>query len=559
MPTLFQWTALSAVLLLFGSRAAYADCRISGARPTVALPTMLQGQEFTFNASPDCETLRFTIRGTTISKIPQHLPLPLTDSYWVVLTESEWNAVVAGSGATITWVVTGMGDGIRTRLVTTNEIDLDVAATFDLSMADAKLVGEAGDYAALGLSGAGDVNGDGNDDLLVGAYQNDAGGADAGAAYLVLGPVSGTMDLALADAMLVGEEPDDEAGLALADAGDVDGDGRDDVIVGARYNGDAGAAYVVLGPVSGTRDLSMADAKLVGEGGSFQAGRDVSGAGDVDGDGHDDVLVGSHFSTGGTRNTAYLVLGPVTGSFDLGLADAKLEAEPALAYGITVSEAGDVTGDGHDDLLIGSYWDPEAGDYAGAAYVVAGPVVGTLDLALADAKLLAEASGDRAGASVASAGDVDGDGNDDLVVGAPENEEGGFHAGAAYLVLGPVAGTRDLAFADAKLVGSRADDLGDDVAGAGDVDGDGHDDLLVGASGTSSGGRSGAGAAYLVLGPVTGTLGRLQSDVRFVGATGGEAAGQVAAAGDVDADGRTDLLIGAYRTSTAYVIYAGGL
>ena len=97
-----------AILALLASRQANAACVIHGARPTVPLPTMLSGQEFSFIASPDCETLRFTIRGTTLSKIPrsgeQVGPGPRT--YKVHLTESEWDAVVAESGSSLTWIVT---------------------------------------------------------------------------------------------------------------------------------------------------------------------------------------------------------------------------------------------------------------------------------------------------------------------------------------------------------------------------------------------------------------------------------------------------------------------
>ena len=115
--------------------------------------------------------------------------------------------------------------------------------TISLGFADAKLTGEATyDYAGYSVSGAGDVNGDGWDDLLVGADGEDFGGTVAGAAYLVLGPVSGTVDLGASDAKLSGEAGGDYAGVSVSGAGDVDGDGSDDLLVGA-----LGAAYLVLG------------------------------------------------------------------------------------------------------------------------------------------------------------------------------------------------------------------------------------------------------------------------------------------------------------------------
>src|SRR6185503_1187666 len=111
----------------------------------------------------------------------------------------------------------------------------------------------------------------GHDDLLIGSYYNDEGGPDAGAAYLVLGPVTGSRDLSLADAKLLGEMPQSYASM-VSGAGDVDGDGHDDVLVGAPYDSEAdyaaGAAFLVLGPITGTFDLSRAYVKLLGEEGA---------------------------------------------------------------------------------------------------------------------------------------------------------------------------------------------------------------------------------------------------------------------------------------------------
>jgi hypothetical protein len=404
------------------------------------------------------------------------------------------------------------------------------------------------------------VDGDGHDDLLIGPWS--FASEIRGAAYLVRGPVTGTLDLSRADAKLVGEAAEDCAGCDISGAGDVDGDGRGDLLVGAYGNdegGDfAGAAYLVLGPVTGTLNLALADAKLVGEEAGDAAGRRVSGAGDVDGDGHDDLLIGSAEND---ESSAYLVLGPVTGTLDLSLADAK------LVHTTQDSGAGDVNGDGHSDLLFGASAIFSGSD-AGAAFLVLGPVTGTLDLSsMADATLMGEEVGDWAGDGVSGAGDVDSDGHDDVLVGAIHNSEGGRYAGAAYLVLGPVTGTRDLSLADAKFVGERPGDAaGLAVSGAGDVNADGHADVLVGSLYNDEGGLD-AGAAYLVLGPVTGTFDLSRADVKLVGQYVAEHAGETASgAGDVDADGRDDLLVGApWRNEpgptfgAAYLIYGGGL
>jgi hypothetical protein len=558
-------------ILVFGSRAANAACVISGVKPTVALPTMDAGQQFSFIATADCEKLRFRVPGTTFVAVPKAGPDRGTKdrTYKVVLTEREWSSLVDEGDTTFTWSIIGTTSaGVTTRVTTTNELKDQSGGTIDLSMADAKLVGEeSGDYAGV-VSDAGDVNGDGHDDVLIGARGNDEGGTSevygaAGAAYLVLGPVTGTLDLSTADAKLVGEEAGDEAGHSVSGAGDVDGDGLDDLLIGApgddevKFNG--GAAYVVLGPVTGTVDLSMADAKLVADYWSdLFAGALVSGVGDVNDDGRDDVMVMPQIYDEGH---AYLVLAPVAGTLDLSLADAKLVGEEEGDLLVMGAGAGDVDADGHDDLLLGAFGEDEGGNDAGAAYLVLGPVTGTRDLSLADAKLVGESADDWAGAGVAGAGDVDDDGHDDLLIGAVTATVGG----ATYLMLGPVSGTIDLSLADAKLLGERGDWAGEYVAGAGDVDADGHDDLLIGAYYNSEGG-AGAGAAYVVLGPVSGTLDLSRADAMLVGEGADDAAAHVAGAGDVDADGRADVLVGAGSNDeggsdagAAYLVYAGGL
>jgi len=443
-----------------------------------------------------------------------------------------------------------------------------VGGDTDLSLSGAKLIGEnAYDGAALSVSSAGDVNADGNDDLLVGAWKENGGGEDSGSAYLVLGPVHGQIDLATADAKLVGEGSYENAGWSVSSAGDTNGDGFHDVFVGATDNGaggsQSGAGYIVLGPILGEVDLSTADGKLVGETGGDRAGWCVSDAGDVDADGFDDLLIGAPFAGSTDAGAAYLVLGPASGSVDLSGSDARLAGEADYDYaGCSVSAAGDVNADGLEDALVGAYGESTGGEQAGAAYLLLGPVVGTTTLSTADAKLIGEARHDQA-AVVASAGDVDGDGYTDILVGANGEGSGGEQAGAAYLLLGPVTGTRDLSTADAKIVGEAINQyVGTSIASAGDVDADGQDDILLGAYGDGEGGSQ-AGAAYLMLGPVSGEVSISTADTKLIGEVAGDSAGRcVSSAGDVDADGRPDLLVGAlYENSggtdsgAAYLLY----
>jgi hypothetical protein len=462
-----------------------------------------------------------------------------------------------------------------------------------LSLSDYKLVGElSDDEAGNSVSSAGDVDGDGLDDVLVGAFFNDEGGSKAGAAYIILGSslgTSSTIDLSIADYKLVGESIKDYAGHSVSSAGDVDGDGLDDVLVGASLDddggGSAGAAYIILGSSLGTSstiDLSSADYKLVGEASSDYAGVSVSSAGDVDGDGLDDVMVGAYGDDdgGSYAGAAYIILGSSLGTsstIDLSNADYKLvgESPAAFAGDSSVSSAGDVDGDGLDDVLVGAWGDDDGGSRAGAAYIILGSSLGTsstIDLSIADYKLVGESADDRAGRSVSSAGDVDGDGLDDVLVGAFYNNEGGMNAGVAYIILGSSLGTSstiELSNADYKLVGeSYGDFVGRSVSSAGDVDGDGLDDVLVGAYGADDGGAN-SGAAYIILGSSLGTnstIDLFNADYKLVGESSEDLAGfSVSSAGDVDGDGLDDVLVsagsdddGGTDAGAAHLILTGG-
>jgi len=307
----------------------------------------------------------------------------------------------------------------------------DVAAT---STADSELVGDWYDETGWPTTYAGDLNGDGFLDVIVGDQHSNRGGEWSGAAYVVLGPLPETIDLDHADVILVFEDAFDAGPDAVAGGGDFNSDGYDDLVLSSQRNNGMGAIYVVYGPVTGTVDLEDADARLVGEAPSFGTGESLCTAGDVDGDGYHDLLVGAHGAD--DRGAAYLVRGPMFGSNSLGAAEAKLSGEATYdGAGMSVAGGCDVDGDGYVDFWVGAPYQGSGGPNAGAAYLVYGPVSGTLNLAHADLKVTGEDAGDVFARSVSMA-DLNGDGYCDLISGAAHNGRGGSSAGAAYVIYG---------------------------------------------------------------------------------------------------------------------------
>ena len=399
----------------------------------------------------------------------------------------------------------------------------------DLALADAQLAGVSV-AQRLGSSVAmGDFDGDGLDELLLGAP-----GDGAGAAWLVTGPWVGHGAVDTLGVALEGVAGGDDAGCAVAAAGDVDGDGFTDLLVGADLEAGKGAAYLLRGPLSQGVSLATAQATLRGEYASDYAGFSVAGLGDADGDGLAELAVGGWgFDGSGTDGGgAWIWRGSLSGELDMGDADVRLEGAADHDYAGTV--AGRPAG--------GAWGEDSGGACAGAAYLLLGPVEGAGSLVDADGMRTGESAMDLAGWAVSGVGDVNGDGRADYAVGALAEDEGACDAGAAYVVLGPGIGGADLASADAKLLGVAAGDgAGGALVAAGDVYGTGFDDILVGAAEA----EGGSGAAYLVLAPLSGSLSLAEADTIVFGEAAGDQVGGSLAVGDADGDGSPDLLIGA--------------
>jgi len=277
----------------------------------------------------------------------------------------------------------------------------------------------------------------------------------------------------------------------------------------------------------------------------------------VNGDGQADLLVGApgESTVGSDAGAVYVLAGPISASASLADADAKLMGCATGDGAAIPAVAGDVDGDGLDDVLVGAWGRDDAGTAAGAAYLCYGPIWSTAELSVADATLLGESPLDMAGWAVAGAGDADGDGLDDFMVGALGHDGGGVDAGAAYLFLSQVYGSASLADADAKLSGSTVGEgAGNALASAGDLDDDGRSELLVGAS-SSDLVATGAGVAALFFAPVTGELSLLEADSLLVCYTDeAGAGGALSGALDASGDGYEDLLVGASGANSAFLI-----
>lgn len=305
--------------------------------------------------------------------------------------------------------------------------------TFDLTP-DAILSGEAGnDRFGFAVAAAGDFNGDGYDDVIIGAPGSIVDEPRAGRAYLYMGGEGVTMD-PTPDAIFNGFV-DGTLGHAVAAAGDIDGDGLDDVLIGApAYENEqfigTGRVQLYLGNVGPTLDAA-ADAMISTGDRGDGLGRSVASAGDVNGDGADDVIVSTRH-----RFRASLYLGEADRPFDTTADSSFVDAGPQQFFGVNVGTAGDVNGDGFDELMIGSF--RRGSGIGGQIHLYLGGNEGLFD-SVADAQWRAESSEDRFSISAAGVGDLNGDGLDDLVIGAAFNELSGIGTGRFYYVHGAAA------------------------------------------------------------------------------------------------------------------------
>lgn len=474
----------------------------------------------------------------------------------------------------------------------------------------------AQDMFGKSVSSAGDINGDGIGDIVIGAYGGDDGGNGAGEAYVIFGKSSrafGTDDgngrmvidittLYADDGFVIqGDEPGDALGNAVTRAGDLNGDGIDDLVI-AEYSSDdngqqdIGVVYVIFGrndgnfgPLDGANRMVLDMTNLApSEGFIIQgdAAQDFFGtsvsAGDVNGDEIVDIIVGAYAGNGGGgyAGEAYVIFGNSSGTYGVADGNGRMVLDTTnLSFeqgfiiqgdtssdrlGETISTA-DVNGDGIADIIVGASGGDDGGSNAGEVYVIFGTSgsFGTEDVTtrmVVDTTTLTPDQGfviqgaaatNSLATSVSSAGDVNGDGVEDIIVSSISHNT---NTGIAYVIFGNANGTFGTADGAGRMVIDTnvltaaqgfiirgevsGDKLGASVSAAGDVNGDGYADLLVGATGADAGGNS-AGQAYVIFGSASLGGGRVAA-----GTGGDDFIAGTFAADNLSGGGGADVLLG---------------
>ncbi|MFB3850783.1 MAG: FG-GAP-like repeat-containing protein [Acidobacteriota bacterium] len=397
------------------------------------------------------------------------------------------------------------------------------------------------------VSCAGDVNGDGYSDVVIGAINYTNGEANEGAAYLYLGSKVGLSTSP--DWMIEGGQESAEMGCSVASAGDVNGDGFSDLLIGAdRYtNGDAqeGAALLFYGSASGF----LPSSEIIREGGQADAqmGNSVAFAGDVNGDGYCDVIVGAPYYDNGQSDegAAFLFYGSSNGLSSIPSWIGEKDQDNSN-YGYAVSSAGDINGDGYCDVIVSAPAYDFKKEDEGAVFVYYGSPTGLSSAE--DWQFVGGKDYSYLGVSVATAGDINGDGYSDVIIGAPYYENGEAQEGAVFVFNGSSAGLSS-SYGWMSESNQANSYYGFSVSTAGDVNGDGYSDIIVGSYNYSED-QNREGKVFVYYGSSAG----LPSTPNWT-AESNQSLSQfgysVSTAGDVNGDGYSDIVVGARSFTNA--------
>ncbi|HHD62826.1 MAG TPA: hypothetical protein ENK96_00350 [Desulfobulbaceae bacterium] len=411
---------------------------------------------------------------------------------------------------------------------------------------DSLLYGDqTNEYFGTSVADAGDVNGDGYSDIIVGAPNYDNGQNQEGAVFLFLGGLSGIAQTP--SYHWEGEVAGAQFGNTLSGAGDVNGDGKDDFVVGTveNYPSTQGSAIVYYGDADVTNGLSHSGT-IIGSGVNDKFAASVSGAGDVNGDGYSDIIIGA---PGYGRNSiveegrAYLFYGSEYGIDTLGVDDFSFQNTGQVIdhsgyhFGTTVSVAGDINGDGYGDVLAST--DRDDAGTGNEVYIYYGSSYGISTTPAFSEKIVSPQADSDFGIGLAAAGDLNGDGFGDIVIGAPLYDADGLtDQGALFIHFGSSSGLSSTISPLAFKSNSNGAFLGSSVSGSGDLNGDGYSDFVAGALGYNLH----DGAIFIYHGTAAGAAYSSKIHLSDVGV---ESGASVAATGDVNGDGYADLVAGA--------------
>jgi hypothetical protein len=456
------------------------------------------------------------------------------------------------------------------------------STTHDLDSSDA-LLSVTGEPWATSLA-HGDLDGDGVDEFAMGVMWTDdvdptgSGTLNGyGAVYIMDGSQHGELEAEDAATELSGSDFNEFLGASLDVVPDLDGDGIDELLIGAPnvdYSTTRGAAYLVMGPFTAGVAASMATATWTGSSDDDSLGTLVRAAGDLDGDGVVDLLLGAVGADTDASNggSLYIVSSTATGSASVSTASAEVYGDrswDAVGYDDSADGTTDLDGDGQADLVLGAAYAEDEGGGQGVAYVFYGPLTGSINAEDADARLLGSNDNAYLGTAVKTGFDLDGDGTGDIALGAPRDERGGTDAGAVYVVSGELEGDDEAAdVAMLSIFGTE------EVAAGGtldidDQDGDGTLDILVGHgrlvhSGSSSSWFLGddEGSSWLFLAPSTGSMSTSSASVTF-GEAGDDAGVTARFLGDLGGDGAQEVGLldpdrDGYDTSELFIFSGAG-